>query len=52
MHYIIEAEGHAREAGRLFEWLAIAEGRPEYGAIAAVLFGAASALRADRLGLV
>jgi hypothetical protein len=51
MHYIIEAEAHAREAGRLFEWLAIAESRPEYGAVAAVLFGAASKLRADRLAL-
>jgi hypothetical protein len=51
MHYISEAEAHAREAGRLFEWLAVENGRPEYGAMAAVLFGAASKLRADRLAL-
>ncbi len=48
MHYI-EAEEHARAAGRLLEWLAVAEGRPAYAAMAAVVFGAASRLRADRL---
>lgn len=49
MYYIIEAEEHARAAGRLLEWLAVAEERPTYTAIAAVVFGAASRLRADRL---
>ncbi len=49
MHYIIEAEEHVRAAGRLLEWLAVAEERSAYTAIAAVVFGAASRLRADRL---
>lgn len=49
MYYIIEAEEHARAAGRLLEWLAVADERPAYAAMAAVVFGAASRLRANRL---
>lgn len=48
-YHLQEAETHTRAAGRLFEWLAVAEERPAYAAMAAVLFGAASRLRADRL---
>jgi hypothetical protein len=51
MTWSLEAETHTRAAGRLFEVLAIAQDRPEYGAMAAVMFGAASKLRADRLAL-
>ena len=49
MTWSLEAETHTRAAGRLFEVLAVAEDRPEYRAMAAVLFGAASRLRTDRL---
>jgi hypothetical protein len=52
MTWSLEAETHTRAAGRLFEVLAIAEDRPEYHAMAGVLFGAACRLRDDRLEVV
>ncbi len=48
--FLIEAETHVREAGRLLEVLAVSADRPAYVAIAGVLFGTASQLRNDRLG--
>lgn len=47
-HYL-EAEAHARSAARLLEWLAVTESRPEYEAVASVVFALANRLRANRL---